>query len=598
MLKNSSEQIKQQEATDNHTAGSDERVPSHPKKSFIIEVERLKRLSVNANIEETSDARPAEGATEVFQLIDKMAEKQQRSKRIRTMMQRAAHKTILVVRTRNSIQAAEIVSVRFNQHKVTEVPRSVQLAQICTKVLRHTRFTSAKKRPQFEKIFSEAREIDALLKDMFWYVTAHCFQPGRQPKLEASFYQRIADSFTSLFVRLQMKPSSRDVGFFDQLPDVVAQILFVALYEAFPRSRKLISSDEIRHEILRTCYCWILGFVPADLKYDHWVAVDEDSPKRIAALADFPAMRNRMIRAERVERTRQAVKTWHEDQDDDDDEAVTSGEHQVVVEQEATESNTKLLPSLAHQKSRRSSAFSISAPKKHPRPASGNGKSDDSARSAAHVETRERYTYEMCNSPLIGAFLARHKLEANTPHLRVQMRLTSGKQRDLNDQEALRAAVGVVPARRRRLADPTAFGDALVELETFGNAVRNVYSKEKDQARTLDSRERKRLAGEHRALETQLSELRQSGERMHEFSNQIVSKSHIDALLRPSSRGNNRASPTTAATESTPPGSAGSTRPFTPRPPPGRGGSFKSTSTARTQVQAGGSTRTIDNSKR
>ncbi|KAG3169114.1 hypothetical protein PI126_g2979 [Phytophthora idaei] len=495
MLKNSSEQIKQQEATNNHTAGSDERVPSHPKKSFITEVERLKRLSVNANIEETSDARPAEGATEVFQLIDKMAEKQQRSKRIRTMMQRAAHKTILVVRTRNSIQAADIVSVRFNQHKVTEVPRSVQLAQICTKVLRHTRFTSAKKRPQFEKIFSEAREIDALLKDMF--------------------------CFTSLFVRLQMKPSSRDVGFFDQLPDVVSQILFVALYEAFPRSRKLISSDEIRHEILRTCYCWILGIVPADLKYDHWAAVDEDSPKRIAALADFPAMRKRMIRAERVERTRQAVKTWHEDQDDDDEEAVTSGEHQVVGEQEAAESNTKLLPNLAHQKSRRSSAFSISPPKNHPRPASGNGKSDDSARSAAHVETRERYTYEMCNSPLIGAFLARHKLEANTPHLRVQMRLTSGKQRDLNDQETLRAAVGVVPARRRRLADPTAFGDALVELETFGNAVRNVYSKEKDQARTLDSRERKRLAGEHRALETQLSELRQSGERMHEFSNQI-----------------------------------------------------------------------------
>ncbi|KAG7389465.1 hypothetical protein PHYPSEUDO_010350 [Phytophthora pseudosyringae] len=590
---------------DKRLSSPDELVPR--KSSFITEVERLRGLSTNASKKEkTSDLRSAEGATEVFQLIDKMAEKQQRGKRIRAVMQRAAHKTILVVRTKNSIQAAEVVTVRFSQHGVSDVPRSVQLAQICAKVVRHTHFASAKKRSQFEKIFTEAREIDALLKDMFWYLTAHCFQPDRQPQLEANLYQRIADSFTSLFVRLQMTASSRDSGFFDQLPDVVAQILFVALYEAFPRSRDPLSSDEIRHEILRTCYCWILGFVPAELSYDHWVAVDQDAPKRIAALADFPAMRNRMMRAERVERTRQAVKTWHEDQDDDPEETAispVSGEHQPGGEQEASESNAKLLPQLqAHRKTRRSSAFSISPAKNHPRPASDNGKSDGSAKPAAHVETRERFTYEMCNSPLIGAFLARHQLEANTPHLRVQMRLTSGKQRDLNEQEALRAAVGVAPARRRRLVDPTAFGDALVELETFGNAVRHAYSKERDQARNLDSRERRRLAGDHRALETQLSELRQSGERMHEFSNQLVSKSHVDEVLGPSSRGGNGAPVATSAgavftepTGSAPPGSAGSIRPYTPRPPSRRGGSLRSATAApATQAQAGGgSTRAI-----
>ncbi|GMF23548.1 unnamed protein product [Phytophthora lilii] len=581
---------------DNPTA-SDELTRRHPRKSFITEVERLKGLPSNANkLEKNGELRPAEGSTEVFQLIEKMAEKQQRSKRIRTMMQRAAHKTILVVRTKNSIQAAEIVTVRFNQQKATEVPRSVQLAQIRTKVVRHTRFASAKKRSQFEKIFSDAREIDALLKDMFWYLTAHCFQPHRQPHLEANFYQRIADSFTSLFVRLQMKPSSRDSGFFDQLPDIMAQILFVALYEAFPRSRKTISSDDIKHEILRTCYCWILGFVPADLKYDHWIAVDQDSPKRIAALADFPAMRNRMMRAERVERTRQAVRTWHEDQDDDLEEAalspISGDHHQVNGKQEATESNAKVLPRLqSHQKGRRNSAFSISPSKNHLRPASGKG--DSNTKLAAHVETRERYTYEMCNSPLIGAFLARHQLVANTPHLRVQMRLTSGKQRDLNEQEALRAAVGVVPARRRRLVDPTAFGNALVELETFGNAVRHAYSREREQARNLDSRERRRLASDHRVLETQLSDLRQSGERLHEFSNQLVSKGHIDALLS-GSQGNNPLSVFSEAATYPAPGSAGSTRPFTPRPPPRRGGSLKSTATVpRGEGATGGSTQTI-----
>lgn len=182
-----------------------------------------------------------------------------------------------------------------------------------------------------------------------------------------------------------------------------------------------------------------------------------------------------MIRAERVERTRQAVRTWHEDQDDDLEDPASADhyEHQFNGEQETTGSNPKLLPTLpSRQKARRNSAFSISPSKSHPHPTS---KADSLTKSGDHVETRERFTYEMCNSPLIGAFLARHKLEANTPHLRVQMRLTSGKQRDLNEQEALRAAAGVVPARRRRLVDPTAFGDALVELETFGNAVRHAY---------------------------------------------------------------------------------------------------------------------------
>jgi hypothetical protein len=581
--------LQKPDSVESHHASSDELAPSRPRKSFITEVERLQRVPAS---EKDAAARPAEGATEVFQLIDKLAEKQQRSKRIRTMMQRAAHKTILVVRTKNSIQAAEIVTVRFSQHKVTEVPRSVQLGQVCKKVVHHTRFNSAKKRSQFETIFSEAREIDALLKDMFWYLTAHCFQPDRQPHLEASFYQRIADSFTALFVRLQMKPSSRDSGFFDQLPDVVAQILFVALYEAFPRSRKAISSDPIRHEILRTCYCWILGFVPADLRYDHWVGVDQDSPKRIAALADFPAMRNRMMRAERVERTRQAVKTWHEDQDDDPEEAPTSGEHQLNSGHETVDASAKLLPHLqAHQKApRRNSAFSISPSKPQLRPTSGSGQSDGGVKSGAHVETRERFTYEMCNSPLIGAFLARHQLGANTPHLRVQMRLTSGKQRDLSEQEALRAAFGVVPARRRRLVDPTAFGDALVELETFGNSVRHAYSKERAQARNVDSRERRRLAGEHKALETQLNDLRQNGEKLHEFSNQLVSKGRIDALLASSS---NAVAPALASgassLEQASPGSAGPTRPFTPRPPSQRGGSLRSA----TMAAQGGSARVL-----
>ncbi|RLN62515.1 hypothetical protein BBJ28_00015329 [Nothophytophthora sp. Chile5] len=548
--------------------------PTRPAaKSFITEVNPpLQPSAPHASKDDVPDElRPAVGATGVFRLIEKLGEKQQRSKRIRAIMQRAAQKTILVVRAKNSIQAAEIVTIRFTKHQLTDVPRCVQLPQICEKVVRHARFASRKKQSQFQELFNEAREVDALLKDMFWYLTAHCFQPGRHAGLEANFYQRIADSFTALFVRLQMQAASRDSGFFDQLPDVVAQILFVALYEAFPRSRKAIASHGVRQEVLRMCHSWILGFVPAELSCSHWVAIDQDSPKRIAALADFPAMRNRMIRAERVERTKQVVRTRHEAQDGDlgTNTAPSTPKGHQLSSDHATASTTKTLPQLpTQQRRRRMSTFSISSlNSSQVRPDSKHDA--DKGANAALVETRERFTYEMCHSPLIGAFLARHQLEANASHLSVQLRLTSGKQRDLSAQEALRAATGVVPSRRRRLVDPAAFADALAQLEGFGDSVRLAYSRERQQARSSDSRERRQLASAHRALEGQLGELRQNGDRLHAFSNQLVSKSRIDALLAPSSRRNGGVAAHAADGEASGSHVAGG---FTPHPPPPRRG--------------------------
>lgn len=485
----------------------------------------------------------AGGGGEVFRVIDSMGEKQQRSKNIRSMIQKAAQKTILVVRAKNATQAAENVTVRFNKNHITDTPRSVQLRHVCDKVLQHVHYSSKTKKQQYREIFASSTEVDALLKDMFWYLTAHCFQSNKHPQLEQSFYERIADSFTSLFIRLQMQPQSRDSGFFDMLPDVIAQILFMALYEAFPKSRKNVMNSEIRRKILHTCHCWILGFVPADLSWSHWIAVDQESPKRIAALADFPAMRNRMLRAERVERTKLEVKNHHSSSlandlamDDLDD---TRQELDPEVRDAAVDEK---LPRLPHGHL----AATVSNSSAH----------------RAHVQTRERCVYQMRNSPLVDAFLKRHQLEANAGHLKVQLRMTNGKHFDLKNQEALHET-SLPRGRRRRIVDPKAYTEVLSQIESFSDSVRQAYASEKKQMRDRDTVEKKQLLAAHRELEAQLGDLKQHGTKMHEYSNLLVSKGRIDAIMPPMERLVRSGGQPTAAGPSMP-----ST--FTPRPPPPR----------------------------
>ncbi|TMW65886.1 hypothetical protein Poli38472_003651 [Pythium oligandrum] len=460
----------------------------------------------NGGIRGVEKINSQDAASDVFRIIDKMGEKQQHSRNIRSLIQKAAQKTILVVRTKNATQAAENVTVRFHKNQMTEVPRSVQLRYLCSRVLDNLRFTPssandssvvpARKRRLFQEIFTSAPEVNALLKDMFWYLTAHCFQPGRQLQQVENFYQRIADNFTTLFIRVQVQSSSRDCGFFDKLPDVLAQILFMALYEAFPKSRKHMMSPELRREILRKCYGWILGFVPAELSWSHWMPVDQESPKRIAALADFPAMRNRMLRAERIERTKLEVKNRHSTVLDEEDD--TEDMSEIMDEDGAA-----LPPVHNHASSH------------HPKPL---------------IETRERCVYQMQNSPLVEAFLKRHHLQANANQLQVQLRLTSGKNFELQQQEALKLTT-LPRQRRRRLVNPKAYAEALDQIETFGNNVRATYAAERKTAHDQTSSERRQVVSESRDLDSRFEELKHHSAKMHEYSNLLVSQGRIDALV-------------------------------------------------------------------
>lgn len=486
----------------------------------------------------------AGGAADVFRIIDKLGERQMRSKNIRGMIQKAAQKTILVVRTKNATQAAENVTIRFHPERLTDTPRSVQLDYLCEKVLAHLEFASAGKKTRFHELFVNASEINTMLKDLFWYFTAHCFQTGSHAHIEDCFYQRVADVFTSLFTRLQMKRSSRDSGFLDRLPDVMAQIVFMALYEAFPKSRKRMMVSGLRQQILHICYTWMLGFVPADLSCSHWILVDQESPKRIAQLAEFPAMRNRMLRAERVERTKQDVRQRHssalENDDEEDDnrpDVDDNGERQ-----------------------------SVSA-KRSDDPTSGSCQPR-----AVRVETRERCVYQMRNSPLVDVFLKRHQLQSNASHLHVQIRLTGGNNVDLHNQEALHATT-LPRERRRRIVNPKTYADALQQIERFGDAVRTSYASEKKQMHDRNVLERKDTLRAQQSLDSQLGELRSHLDQMHAFSNLLVSQGRIDEMAS-ASNGSRRtvfspgATPLVAVAPSTP-GTAASNS-MTPRPPPTR----------------------------
>lgn len=544
---------------------------------------------------------------------------------IRSLIQKAAQKTILVVRTKNAMQAAESVTIRFNPARPTDLPRTVHLPQIIDKVLDHatTRIPASSKPGtaasplfkarrhvhEFREAFQSSPEVEALLKDLFWFSTSRLFQPGQHAQLEDRFFARIADSFTALFVRLQMPPApqhqlnqqhqsvhARDKQthaagrFLDVLPDIAAQVLFASLYEAFPKSRESLVNQNAQLALRRICLSWLGGngsSLDGDgedndpASYAHWLPVGQESPKRIAALADFPAMRNRMIRAERIERTKLATRHRHA-------AAVAMatssapgfgspdhpghpryrhhhhhqyGANDVAGPDELLPPGTDGRDAVGHGKqSPRRLSKPPSSMSSSKREFTGvlPSASDQGDEFGVRVETRERCAFEMQNSPLVASFLDRHTIGAAAGRLRVQLRLTSssssharpsssssagddGKESSRPsttpdasspmEYKAVRLAPHAPRERRRRVADPAGFMLALTQIQRQGDAVRSANAMATQTSREGDALDRQRLAAAHRALDGEFGALRQRGARLHEFSNQLVSKKRIDAML-------------------------------------------------------------------
>ncbi|KDO19865.1 hypothetical protein SPRG_14895 [Saprolegnia parasitica CBS 223.65] len=225
--------------------------------------------------------------------------------RYRAMIQRAAKRTIMMVRARTASQSLERITVRFSPSQPTELPRSVQLPLLKQKVLAHNNLDASSKTARlFKHLFQTSAELEAIVKDVFWFFIAHEFQNGQHSTLESDFTARIADNYTNLFLRLQVDPSTRDSNVLARLPDILAQLVFLALHEACPMSRYLLNRD-VQARLVRRCFSWFVGFEPKQLQLDHWMPeLSKHAQRKSAALTDFPALRNRVRRSERLERIR------------------------------------------------------------------------------------------------------------------------------------------------------------------------------------------------------------------------------------------------------------------------------------------------------
>jgi hypothetical protein len=129
-------------------------------------------------------------------------------KNVRRMMQRAAQQAMAIVRAKQSAQDIQNISIRFSSHAPTDLPRIVKLSDLKKRITRHhllhahdhhhhrdkslggddddnnnnnnkhnydhKRVSSASR--LFRDVFDASKEIDAMTKDMFWYIVSHEFQ--------------------------------------------------------------------------------------------------------------------------------------------------------------------------------------------------------------------------------------------------------------------------------------------------------------------------------------------------------------------------------------------------------------------------------------
>jgi hypothetical protein len=473
-------------------------------RSFLTEVRNLE--SKNESEREEGEIREAtqtvirppyikaSGSNDVFKIIDQKSDKQNNATNLRSIIQKAAQKTIMVVRAKNSSQAADNVAIRFYKHELSDVPRAVQLKVLRHKALSHLPAQFEQHKRLFKEIMNNAPELDNLLKDMFWYVTSSYFQPGKHPEAEEGFYHRIAETFTSIFMKVQSNGNSRNSSFFYFLPDAIAQILFIALYEAFPRSRKAMD-DELRRKLLHLTFSWLLGYIPAQLDWSHWASVNQDSPtKKMSALTEFPAMRNRAQRVERIEKTKQYIRSK------------TAGFNGHVHHQDP-------------QDLRNDENFPLE---------SIHGKftaSNDDTSTQLHYILKQRVKYQISNSPLVQSFLKRHKVENNMNPLKVRLHMSNGNSFDINQPKNR----GYCERRRLRMSAKS-FSDAVQDIEKFGESVRVAHMTEKRAMLERDAHEKKKNSLVLKNINDQFQQLQRNSDKIHEYGNILVSRSQIEKL--------------------------------------------------------------------
>ncbi|KAL9986612.1 hypothetical protein ACROYT_G000783 [Oculina patagonica] len=166
-------------------------------------------------------------------------------------------------------QANRMKSVQFTSYpgffpnEVTPLPGQLEAPQLLNKVTKAQKFPSIF-RKRWKKLFLSEGSV-TLLQDTFWWFFLEKFQPDCK-KAQDGLFNRIADSFVSLF--FGVSPDFKD-RFFQYFADCLAQAVYAAYCEVFPRSYQLFD-DDFKSFLLNTISEWVTGTRPPPYSWEKW----------------------------------------------------------------------------------------------------------------------------------------------------------------------------------------------------------------------------------------------------------------------------------------------------------------------------------------
>ena len=155
-------------------------------------------------------------------------------------------------------------------------------------------------------------DYNAIVRDLFWYCFLHVFRKAtgrsasRPTNVEAleqevnetnkqQLLDRISKSYGSLFYSVVISGpmlarenhnhnnnSSTSDGdlLFQTLSNAVAQSVYIAFFQAYPRSRRQINTSEVRDEIVDMCGLRLDGVRPSVCKHSHWLNSQDQQAAR------------------------------------------------------------------------------------------------------------------------------------------------------------------------------------------------------------------------------------------------------------------------------------------------------------------------------
>ncbi|RHY28275.1 hypothetical protein DYB32_006918 [Aphanomyces invadans] len=428
----------------------------------------------------------------------------------RALIQKAAQRTIMIVRAKHSAQTVQKITVRFSTHQPTDLPRTVKLPLLKEKIVCHNRYDENRKSTKlFRDVFETAPELEAIVKDMFWYIVSSEFQVRAVVEYGVDSHATAPDEPRDKGLRLAMLGRSlynSTIGVMEKLPDAMSQLLFLALHDAFPISRYLFD-DDVRRKLITICYSWFVGFVPSKVSWGHWLPeLSMQSQRKSAALNEFPALRNRVRRVERLEKIKtieiqnhqKNVKLKKEDEDDAKQHAGLSSNQESVT-----------------NASKRADDCGDATAKCHQR---------QLPVVSQRLKSLERATYSLQNSPLITTFLKRHNLEHNAKGLNVDLRLTNDADHLLGKQEALHQK-GAPLQRKRPVLDANSYVDLVSKFEAHGKDLKAQYASEKAAMLQQNEESKALYAAAQKHLSDQYHTITSRSRGVHELSNMLVCKS-------------------------------------------------------------------------